>query len=435
MVPGAGGRVVDVVVVSGIVVGGTVEDGATVVGGIVEVVIAAVGAVDETGGSVDALVQAAAMNARAQPAMSTRRIVLPPPATAVQSYTRASNTNPTLPQELTAAHGSALWVQSTGTSRTQAGNRLHMTTSTHRATSVDSFDEPVLFPEPENTYFGILSIPTAVETGTTGVVLLSGTFGGTTTVGRNRMWVKMARELAADGYPVLRFDYAGLGDSVGEMVCYELETPALPELNAAFDLLALRGITEYIVIGTCYGSRTALVGSAADPRVKGVFLLVPPVRSGRKGTGGADHLAEQHGPATLAATAFTPRNIRRLALNKRSRTLAKRIAKAKARSLREKLQPGTSTQKDPTTDVAPDFHQPLRTLLSDGVPVHLLFGTDDFFWSQFQEASNGRLGEDLERFGDLLEVDTVAGTMRGFLSMRIQDISIDRVCAWVAEHA
>lgn len=308
-----------------------------------------------------------------------------------------------------------------------------MTASTHNATSVGSFDEPVLFPEPDNTYFGILSVPTTTTAETTGIVLLSGTFGGTTTIGRNRMWVRMARRLARAGTPVLRFDYAGLGDSVGEMVCYELETPAVPELKAAFDVLESQGATEFLVVGTCYGSRTALVGSAGDPRVKGVFLLVPPVRSGKKGTGGADHLAQKHGSASLAATAFRPRNIKKLAQNKRSRTSARRIAEAKMRSLAKKLKSGDAPQTERSKDAAPDFHRPLRTLLSDGVPVHLLFGTDDFFWSQFQEAAEGRLGEDLERFRDLIEVDTVPGTLRGFLSMRVQDIAIDCVSDWVAE--
>jgi len=310
-----------------------------------------------------------------------------------------------------------------------------MTTSTHDAASINSIDEPVFFPEPDNTYFGILSVPTSSEQETTGIVLLSGTFGGTTTIGRNRMWVKMARRLAGQGLPVLRFDYAGLGDSVGEMVCYELETPAVPELNAAFDLLASRGATEFIVVGTCYGSRTALVGSAGDPRVKGVFLLVPPVRSGKKGTGGTDHLAEQHGSASLAMNAVKPRNIKKLAMNKQSRTSARRIAEAKMRSIAKRVKPGQAQAKDPSKDAAPDFHRPLRKLLSDGVPVHLLFGTDDFFWSQFQDAADGRLGEDLDRFGDLIEVDTVPGTLRGFLSMRVQDVSINCVSEWVAKHA
>lgn len=310
-----------------------------------------------------------------------------------------------------------------------------MTTRAHDTTSVDSFDEPVLFPEPDNTYFGILSVPTSDNATKTAVVLLSGTFGGTTTIGRNRIWVRMARRLAREGHPVLRFDYAGLGDSVGEMVCYELETPAVPELSAAFDLLASRGATEIIVVGTCYGSRTALVGSAGDPRVRGVYLLAPPVRSGRKGTGGADHLAQQHGSAVLAMNALKPRNIRKLVQDKRSRASAMRIMERKAHSIAQRLRPDEEPPAEPSRDAAPDFHRPLRRLLTDGVPVHLLFGTDDFFWAQFQDATEGRLGDDIARFSDLLTVETVPGAVRGFLSLRVQDIAIDSVAAWIAEQA
>lgn len=301
-----------------------------------------------------------------------------------------------------------------------------------------SSDTPIFYPEPDLTYFGILAEPTTAPTRTTGVILLSGTFGGTTTLGRNRMWLKMARSLADRGYPVLRFDYTGIGDSVGDAVCYELESPAVPELRAGFDLLSSRGVTDFLVVGTCYGSRTALAGSVGEERVRGIHLLVPPVRTGTKGVGGADHLAEYVGTASLAKRAFSPRILRKLFRSKKARIAARRVVTQKLGALfgRGKTAPQTSNATEPTTrDAAPGFQRPLRQLLSDGVPVQMLFGEDDFFWTEFQEARNGRLGEVLSQHSDLLEVETVPGIVRGFLSVRVQDAVINSVVSWVERQA
>lgn len=294
----------------------------------------------------------------------------------------------------------------------------------------DSVDLPVFYPESDKRYFGIVSEPESGRAKTTAIVLLSGTYGGTTTLGRNRIWLKMARRLADRGYRVLRFDYAGIGDSVGEAVCYELEKPAVAELKAGFDLLESRGAEDFIVVGTCYGSRTALVGSAGDPRVRGVNLLVPPVGSGTKGIGGAEHLAENVGSVSLIKKALSRRTIRKLIHNRRAREAARQVVSLKAQSvLRSDTSGGEESGQN--GDAAADFYRPLRRLLQSGVPVHILYGTEDFFLTQFEQARQGKLGAMLDSHSELVEVETMPGIVRGFLSMRVQDAVIDSVVEWV----
>ncbi len=299
----------------------------------------------------------------------------------------------------------------------------------------ESIDVPVFFPEPEKQFFGFVSMPRTSPPSTTGVILLSGSFGGTTTLGRNRMWLKMARSLADRGYPVLRFDYAGIGYSVGELVCCDLDRPALSELAAGFDVLADHGAERFIVVGTCYGSRTALEGTVGDPRIAAVHLLVPPVRDVTKGQEDAEHLAEYVGAASLAKKAITPQNLRKLVTNKQSRRAARRVLSMKARSVvgrgPRRAGSGEAPQGRSARDASLKFQRPLRALLEGGVPVRLLFGDADPFFTEFQEARAGRLGEFLDQHHDLVDVEIVSGKVRGFLTVSAQDASIRSVVDWV----
>lgn len=83
------------------------------------------------------------------------------------------------------------------------------------------------------------------------------------------------------------------------------------------------------------------------------------------------------------------------------------------------------------TEAADGFLQPFRTIVQRGVPVRIVYGSDDIFWTEFQRAAEGRLGRVLEKAGDTVEVDTVPGIIRGFTSVRIQDLSVQNIVDWV----
>jgi pimeloyl-ACP methyl ester carboxylesterase len=297
-----------------------------------------------------------------------------------------------------------------------------------------SRDAPVFFPETENTYSGIISTPISDSMSTTGVILLAGTGSGTGTIGRNRMWVRMARTLADSGILTLRFDYAGVGDSTGDMVGYNLDAPAVEAIRAAFDLLTSRGVEEILLVGTCYGARTALAGSVGDPRITGIHLLAPPVRSNTKGSGGADHLAEHSGSAAIMRKAVTPRTIKRLLMNRGTRIAAARVISIKMGGSKGASARSESQSMERAQGASRGFLSPLRRLLADGVPVHFLFGTDDFYWTEFNLAAEGRLGDDLDTFKDLVDIRTVPGILRGFPSVRVQNLAIESVVDWAQSH-
>lgn len=140
-------------------------------------------------------------------------------------------------------------------------------------------ESAVSIPSPQGDMLGIVSLPPpGTPAQRTAVVVVVG--GAQYRVGSHRQFVLLARHLAAAGHPVLRFDLPGMGDSPGEFTPFEA-TP--PHIGAAIDALqtACPGANQVVLWGLCDGASASLlyVQATADPRVAGLALLNPWVRS------------------------------------------------------------------------------------------------------------------------------------------------------------
>ena len=97
-------------------------------------------------------------------------------------------------------------------------------------------------------------------------------------VGSHRQFVLLARDLAAAGIPVFRFDYRGMGDSAGlprdfEAIAQDIRSA----LDAFFDNeSALRGA---VLWGLCDAATANALYANADDRVVGQIALNPWVRT------------------------------------------------------------------------------------------------------------------------------------------------------------
>ena len=104
-----------------------------------------------------------------------------------------------------------------------------------------------------------------------GVVVVVG--GPQYRVGSHRQFVLLARRLAAAGYPVLRFDFRGMGDSEGTPRDFERVEA---DLRAAIDAhTAASGVSRVVLWGLCDGASAALMYAPADGRVAGIIALNP----------------------------------------------------------------------------------------------------------------------------------------------------------------
>lgn len=130
---------------------------------------------------------------------------------------------------------------------------------------------------------GILHSPRAgapEDAATTGVVIVVG--GPQYRAGSHRLFVRMARALSDAGYPTLRFDVRGMGDSTGAQRAFEQISP---DIGAAVDALLARQpqLRRVVLWGLCDAASAALLylHEWPQPQVSGLCLLNPWVRSTR----------------------------------------------------------------------------------------------------------------------------------------------------------
>jgi len=93
-------------------------------------------------------------------------------------------------------------------------------------------------------------------------------------VGPNRMSVKIARDLAALGFTVLRFDFSGIGDSLVSSSNLSFKKRWMNEAQEAIDHLhATRGVERFVLIGLCAGALASFKSACFDSRVVGAVLI------------------------------------------------------------------------------------------------------------------------------------------------------------------
>ncbi len=98
--------------------------------------------------------------------------------------------------------------------------------------------------------------------------------GAVPRTGPNRVYVKLARKLTADGFLTLRFDFAGTGDSPGRPGETSLKATCLAGTHEAIDFMATTlDADRIILVGICLGADLALETAYEDPRVVGVVMI------------------------------------------------------------------------------------------------------------------------------------------------------------------
>lgn len=138
-------------------------------------------------------------------------------------------------------------------------------------------EQAITFDCAQETLVGILAVPQTAGS-SIGVVVVVG--GPQYRAGSHRQFVLLSRALAAGGYPVLRFDYRGMGDSGGAQRDFN---EVSSDIGAAIDAMQQRlpSVSKVALWGLCDGASAALLycDETNDARVGALCLLNPWVRS------------------------------------------------------------------------------------------------------------------------------------------------------------
>jgi exosortase A-associated hydrolase 1 len=130
------------------------------------------------------------------------------------------------------------------------------------------------FPCHGDLLYGVLSMPEQIQA--SGVLMLVG--GPQYRAGSHRQFTLLARALAADGIPAMRFDYRGMGDSEGESRDFE---QVGEDIRCAVDhfMQSVPGMREVVIWGLCDAATAALLYARHDNRVSGLVLINPWART------------------------------------------------------------------------------------------------------------------------------------------------------------
>lgn len=137
-------------------------------------------------------------------------------------------------------------------------------------------EEAVVFGCEGDALVGVLHRAESPNAADVGVLVIVG--GPQYRVGSHRQFVIMARTLAASGFPVLRFDVRGMGDSAGDPRTFEAIST---DVRAAIDAFIARipGLRGVVLWGLCDAASAALMYCTSDRRVLGLILANPWVRT------------------------------------------------------------------------------------------------------------------------------------------------------------
>lgn len=287
----------------------------------------------------------------------------------------------------------------------------------------DRHERPVIFRCADADLLGILH---PAET-TADVLVIVVVGGHQYRIGSHRQFVQLARALAHAGIPAMRFDHRGYGDSEGDLHRY---WRIGPDIAAAIDAgTAATGVSRVILWGLCDGASAICFYAPDDPRVAGIVLANPWVRS--EHTQSQAYLRSYY-PQRLKQVDFW-RNLAagRIDVRQAGYTLARMIRRRAGGGAPTAISDGPEPDDGPPTDLPTAVMHDLHRF--DG-PTLLLLSGDDITASEFRyAAATPPWRRRLRRKGQSLTTQMFAGADHTF-SRDGTKVQVEQsTVAWVRE--
>jgi pimeloyl-ACP methyl ester carboxylesterase len=309
---------------------------------------------------------------------------------------------------------------------------------------------PITFPNQAGLrLFGMLHQPAVPREGAETVLILSP--GVKMRVAPHRLYNKLAERFVAMGYPVLRFDFHGLGDSEGaapETLLADFYGATqlgryVGDTLAAMDWMQRTyGTSRFIAAGLCGGALTGLLTAAHDPRIVALCAISIPVILDGSDRDPARYMTAAQ--LTATRTGYF-RKLRVAEWRSWVRLLTFRsdfrmIARALFKPIQARIRRSKSTPENARAAVQPDNTNPLfapafRSMVSTSRHVLLVFAESDRLFWEFEEKFLRRHGPSLEPHTAWYRVHVTPQANHIFSSSEWQEDLFEQCCGWLEGRA
>jgi dienelactone hydrolase len=277
---------------------------------------------------------------------------------------------------------------------------------------------PVFIPAGTDDVFGIFTRPASTAANGIAVLVLPGG-GGEPTFGKNQVRRRLARELAGRGFHVLRINYRGVAESGGKPRKVDFEDPWTEDGIASIHWLESEGFKRIVIVGQCFGGRTALAMAEQVPELVGLALVAPPVRD----------VNHQEAMLRHPLSWYLRRGAR---LRSTGRLVGNNAAKRRRKTIMGKLRRTvTASPKRQNNGASSGFLDGLKATLDAGTPILFLYGSSADFYPDFDFVQAGPMARMVERSGDLITMQVVDARFGGMQSLPTQDVFVNSLIAWI----
>jgi alpha/beta superfamily hydrolase len=276
-------------------------------------------------------------------------------------------------------------------------------------------EQPVVVRAPAGRLYGILT-PAAGDAGPC-VVMFTRPRSH-----RNRMFVELARRLAAGGFPSFRFDYHGCGDSSGAGGFLDPGQPyqddALAVLRTLHDDLGQR---RFVLVGSCFDARTALSAfDGAAAWIEGVAFMAAPLMELATLT---DAHTERKDWKHVWKALHNADNWRTLGNPERWRHMSRVLGRVAGRSLGA---PGGQLA------LSPGFVRHFQCLARSGARALFLYGELDAETVSYRVAERTLFARLDPAARARMTFEVWPGAVHSFLEVGRQREVLDRITGWIA---
>jgi uncharacterized protein len=309
---------------------------------------------------------------------------------------------------------------------------------------------PVTFPNKDgHQLFGMLHQPERVRDPKVAILLLSP--GVKMRVAPYRLYTKMAERFVALGYPVLRFDFHGLGDSGGtapEPLLADLYGATQVGRYVADTVCAMDwmqhsyGTTKFIASGLCGGALTGLLAAQRDERITSLLGLSIPVILDGSNIDASKYMTDEQLKRTRLKylrklRLWDPVVWRSWARFFSFQSHYSLILKSVAKPLLALVRPAppadaaAAARANEPDNTNPHFAPSLLRMVSSARRVLLLFAETDRLLFDFEAKFMQRHRAAVERHGASFEMHVTKQANHIFSFSEWQEDMLDRACQWL----